>query len=85
MALDIVRLARSGACDVALLFSQDQDLSEVADEMRAIALGQGRWIKMAMPYCAPPSSASSRSSARPSGSSPDSGREGLPVAVLLTR
>jgi len=47
MALDIVRLAREGAYDVAVLFSQDQDLSEVADEVRAISIGQRRWIKVA--------------------------------------
>jgi len=50
IALDIVRLARSGACDVALVFSQDQDLSEVANEIRAIARDQGRWIKMACAF-----------------------------------
>jgi hypothetical protein len=36
--------------DVALVFSQDQDLSEVADEIRTIAKQQGRWIKMACAY-----------------------------------
>jgi uncharacterized LabA/DUF88 family protein len=50
IALDIVRLARSGAYDVALVFSQDQDLSEVADEIRAIARDQGRWIKIACAF-----------------------------------
>lgn len=47
IALDIVRLAREGAYDVAVLFSQDQDLSEVADEVRAISVAQRRWIKVA--------------------------------------
>lgn len=51
LALDVVRLAREGAYDVALLFSQDQDLSEVADEVRAISMAQRRWIK---PACAFP-------------------------------
>ena len=50
IALDIVRLARSGALDVALVFSQDQDLSEVANEVRGIAREQGRWIKMACAF-----------------------------------
>jgi uncharacterized LabA/DUF88 family protein len=53
LALDVVRLAREGAFDVAVLFSQDQDLSEVADEVRAISTMQQRWIKLA---CAFPSS-----------------------------
>jgi hypothetical protein len=36
--------------DVALVFSQDQDLSEVADEIRVIAKQQNRWIEMACAY-----------------------------------
>lgn len=57
LALDVVRLARERAFDVALLFSQDQDLSEVADEIRSISREQDRWIKMA---CAFPLSPTSR-------------------------
>jgi uncharacterized LabA/DUF88 family protein len=57
VALDVVRLARTDALDVALLFTQDQDLSEVADEVRAIARERGRWIKIASAY---PMSASRR-------------------------
>jgi uncharacterized LabA/DUF88 family protein len=37
LALDIVRMARAGTFDVAIVFSQDQDLAEVATELRAIA------------------------------------------------
>src|SRR5207245_772221 len=37
IALDVVRLTFEAKLDVAILFSQDQDLSEVADEVRAIA------------------------------------------------
>jgi len=57
IALDIVRMARHGDYDVALVFSQDQDLSEVAEEVRTIGREQGRWLKMA---CAYPSSPTSR-------------------------
>jgi uncharacterized LabA/DUF88 family protein len=53
LALDVVRMARAKEYDVAVIFSQDQDLSEVADEVRAIARDQNRWIKLA---CAFPSS-----------------------------
>lgn len=56
IALDVVRMARKRELDVALLFSQDQDFSEVADEIREIAEEQRRWIKIA---CAFPSSRSS--------------------------
>lgn len=56
-AFEVVRLARERQYDVALLFSQDQDLSEVADEVRVISREQGRWIKIA---CAFPLSPASR-------------------------
>ncbi len=50
IALDIVHATRANLCDVALVFSQDQDLSEVADEVRAITSAQGRWFKIASAY-----------------------------------
>ena len=57
IALDVIRMAHRREFDVALVFSQDQDLSEVADEIRVIASEQGRWIKMA---CAFPFSPTTR-------------------------
>ena len=42
IALDVVRLARENQYDVAIIFSQDQDLSEVADEVRSISVAQNR-------------------------------------------
>ncbi|HXF55403.1 MAG TPA: NYN domain-containing protein [Hyphomicrobiaceae bacterium] len=50
IALDIIRLAHQNKFDVALVFSRDQDLSEVADEVRVIAREQQRWIKIASAY-----------------------------------
>lgn len=50
IALDIVHAMRLGECDVILVFSQDQDLSEVADEIRIIAREQDRWIKIASAF-----------------------------------
>ena len=50
IALDVVRLALRDAYDVAVLFSQDQDLAEVAREIREIAREQGRWIKIACAF-----------------------------------
>jgi hypothetical protein len=58
--LDIVSLAYQQTYDVALVFSQDQDLSEVADELRAIALQQNRWIKMASAFPFSPASPNRR-------------------------
>lgn len=46
IALDIVQAVQQDECDVAVVFSQDQDLSEVADEVRSIAEQRGRWIKL---------------------------------------
>ena len=50
LAIDVVSLAHQNACDVALVFSQDQDLSEVADEIRLIAKLHDRWIKIASAF-----------------------------------
>jgi len=50
IALDVVRLAYRREFDVGILFSQDQDLSEVATEIRLIAREQGRWIKLASAF-----------------------------------
>ena len=57
IAIDVIRMAHGKEYDVAIIFSQDQDLSEVADEIRAIAREQDRWIKVA---CAFPWSPTSR-------------------------
>ena len=50
LALDVIRLARENAFDVGIIFSQDQDLAEVAHEVRAIAREQQRWIKLACAF-----------------------------------
>ena len=50
IALDIVRSIRLNQCDVAVVFSQDQDLSEVAEDVRIIAHEQKRWAKIASVY-----------------------------------
>jgi uncharacterized LabA/DUF88 family protein len=50
LALDVIRLAHAKAYDVALIFSQDQDLSEVAAEVRHVSREQSRWIKIASAF-----------------------------------
>jgi len=50
IALDMVGLALHNAYDVAVVFSQDQDLSEAVDEIRHIARSQNRWIKIASAF-----------------------------------
>ena len=50
IAIDVIRMAHHREYDVAVIFSQDQDLSEVADEIRVIASEQDRWIKVASAF-----------------------------------
>lgn len=50
IALDVIRLATRDVYDVGLLFSQDQDLSEVGTEIRDIARERNRWIKLASAF-----------------------------------
>jgi len=60
IALDVIRCTLAGACDVDLIFSQDQDLSEVADEVRSIAQQQQRWIKIASAFPVSPTAKNRR-------------------------
>lgn len=46
LALDIVRLARQAQFEVGVIFSQDQDLAEVVEEVREISRTSQRWIKL---------------------------------------
>jgi len=50
IAIDVIRMAHRAEYDVAVIFSQDQDLSEVAKELRVIAREQGRWLKVASAF-----------------------------------
>lgn len=60
IALDIVRLAHKNLYDVALIFSQDQDLSEAVDEVKTISMEQDRWIKVASIFPVSPVSENTR-------------------------
>jgi hypothetical protein len=60
MALDVIRLAHARVFDVAILFCRDQDLSEVADEVRTISAEQKRWIKIASAFPVSPALRSAR-------------------------
>jgi uncharacterized LabA/DUF88 family protein len=50
IAIDVIRMAHHKDYEVALIFSQDQDLSEVAKEIRTISQEQDRWIKVACAF-----------------------------------
>lgn len=60
LALDIVSLARKGQFDVAVIYSQDQDLCEVVEEVRAISIENNRWIKVACAFPFGPNASSKR-------------------------
>lgn len=60
IALDVIRAARTGAADVLLVLSQDQDLAEVALEIRSIAREDDRWIKIASAFPVGPGTTNKR-------------------------
>ena len=60
LALDLVSLARKKQFDVAIIFSQDQDLQEVVQEIAEISKEQARWIIIACAFPTGPNASSSR-------------------------
>jgi uncharacterized LabA/DUF88 family protein len=54
IALDIVRLARTKQYDVAVIYSQDQDINEVVEEVWDIAKEQERRVILASAFPAGP-------------------------------
>ncbi len=60
LGLDVVRMARNAELDVAILFSQDQDLAEVAREVRDIAKSTNRWLKIVSAFPHGPHATASR-------------------------
>ena len=60
LGLDVVRLARQGQFDVAVIFSQDQDLAEVATEIRDISLAVNRWLKIVSAFPSSPTASAGR-------------------------
>ena len=60
LGLDVVRMARNAELDVAILFSQDQDLAEVAQEVRDISRRADRWLKVVCAFPHGPNATASR-------------------------
>lgn len=60
IALDIVSGALNNEYDVALIFSQDQDLTEAVDEIKMIAQRGARWLKVASAFPVSPTSRNKR-------------------------
>lgn len=55
LALDVLNLAIAGNYDVAVIFSQDQDLSELVTDIKELSRRERRWLKLAsaFPYNPP--------------------------------
>lgn len=60
IGLDIVRLSRDNQLDVAVIFSQDQDLAEAVKDLKEISQSQGRWIKAVSAFPSGPQATSLR-------------------------
>ncbi len=60
LALDIVRLARKRNYSVAVIYSQDQDLAEVIQDVREIAIEQDRTIEIVCAFPSGPKATSRR-------------------------
>jgi len=50
IALDVIKATLDNACDVILIFSQDQDLAEVVPDVNRIACEQKRWMRVASAF-----------------------------------
>ena len=50
LALDVTRMVFEDKCNVAVILSQDQDLSEVAKEVRYVSQREKRWVKIASAF-----------------------------------
>jgi uncharacterized LabA/DUF88 family protein len=60
LALDVMRLTLNNQLDVVVIFSQDQDLSELANEIREISRTADRWVKVVSAYPDSPTSSPKR-------------------------
>lgn len=60
LALDVLRLALSNQFDVAVIFSQDQDLSELVGEIQEITRSTGRWLKLVSAFPSGPHASAKR-------------------------
>ena len=60
LALDVLDAAHRNEFDVALIFSQDQDLSELVTLIHLVAGFQNRWIKIASAFPHSPNASNKR-------------------------
>ena len=60
LALDVLRLSIDRHYDVALILSQDQDLTEVVEDVKLITQQQNRWVRLACAFPVSPASSNKR-------------------------
>lgn len=60
IAIDVLTMAERKEYDVAVIFSQDQDLAELGTEIRSFARRQERWIKIASAFPVGPATTNAR-------------------------
>ncbi len=60
IGLDVVRMARNGQLDVAVIFSQDQDFAEIGKEVRDISNNQEVWLKVVSAFPSGPTASVDR-------------------------
>jgi len=60
LALDVVSCARKKQFNVAVIYSQDQDLAEVVQEVKDISIEQDRWIQVASAFPSGPNATAGR-------------------------
>ena len=60
LGLDVARMARNAELDVTILFSQDQDLAEVARKVRDVSRSDNRWLEVVSAFPAGPDATSTR-------------------------
>ena len=60
IGLDVVRMARDNQLDVAVIFSQDQDLAEAVRDLKEISRTSSRWIKAVSAFPSGPNATASR-------------------------
>ena len=60
IAIDVLTLSFKKTLDIAVIFSQDQDLAELATEIRALSQRHGRWLKIASAFPVGPGTANTR-------------------------
>ncbi len=60
IALDVISLAIDASYDVALIFSQDQDLAELSPDIKKLSLSQNRWIQVCSVFPTAPNAPNKR-------------------------